>query len=253
MLLRIADMAVGPLTLNLPDFGGRFSIDPSSRLFARLAIDGNYEPWSSRLLDEFIARDGDVIDVGANIGFYVVASARRVSAGSRVVAVECNPEALVLLRENISRNGLDAEVVVIEKACSDVAGAHVELNCFDGKSEFSTIGNRAHPAAKGHSRKVMVETTTLDQIVSETGVCPVFIKIDVEGVEHLVLDGARRVLKKYKPTVLCEVSDLMLKEMGSSWEEVVESMAKLGYSARSVRAPALPAKRLATDLLFVAK
>ena len=69
---------------------------------------------------------------------------------------------------------------------SDKAG-YVSLSTLPGKVEYSTLGRRMAHSSMGSDVKVQeVETTRLDDLVSETSISPGFIKVEVEGMEYFV-------------------------------------------------------------------
>ena len=73
---------------------------------------------------------------------------------------------------------------------------------------------------------------TLDAILKEAAVSRVdVIKIDVEGAEMLVLQGARETLARYRPALIVEVMDTQLRAMGTSSVAIREYLRAAGYSA----------------------
>lgn len=90
VVTRISEMVREPLRVEVRDFSGDFYIDPRSRVLARLLISGAYERGAVESAKRFVS--GDVIDVGANVGFYSVALAKALNPGCQVVAIEPNGE-----------------------------------------------------------------------------------------------------------------------------------------------------------------
>ena len=75
-----------------------------------------------------------------------------------------------------------------------------------------------------------VPARPLDSILKESGVNRVdVIKIDVEGAELLVLKGAQETLARYHPTLLIEIVDRQLRQMGTSAAEVTQFLTARGY------------------------
>ena len=95
----------------IKEFEGKFSIDYRSDLFERIVIDGHYEPDLVRFCKKYLVGRRDVLDIGANIGFYTVMFAKNLH-GRRVVAVEPTQNALKRLRTNITLNHVEDRVVV---------------------------------------------------------------------------------------------------------------------------------------------
>jgi FkbM family methyltransferase len=120
---------------------------------------------------------GDLfIDVGANVGVYSLWAA---DLGARVIAVEPDPLAASRLRENVGLNpGID--VTVVEAAATEL----------DGMTTL-TVGHDAENRLGGERQ---VKSVALDSVAGSEPVVH-GIKIDVEGAERLVLEGARELLE----------------------------------------------------------
>ena len=153
-----------------------------------------------RELDQLL-KPGDVfIDVGANIGLYTLKAARLVGPEGKVAALEPGHDAYQQLKANLALNDYDW-VRPLKIAASDEEGVavlhHVPLG--DDPQAFSLV---AHPqAVEGET----VRTTRLDTLVEQLAFDRIdLIKIDVEGAEPMVLDGATRVLSAQRPAILFE-------------------------------------------------
>jgi len=143
-----------------------------------------------------------ILEVGANIGNHVVWYAKNLNA-ARIYPVEPNPSALEILRENISANRLDH--------CIDTRGMGFGAGKSSGRFRVKTddINNL------GATRLVEdyageIETQTLDMLMGDDNVD--FIKIDAEGMELDVLEGAAALIARDKPVIWVEV--LRQNQMG---------------------------------------
>ena len=150
-----------------------------------------------------LGRGAVAIDIGANLGEWTVPLARTVGAAGRVLAAEPVPRSATALEATLAANALrQAEVI----RCA--VGNH------DGSAEFAvpvvtsaqtdTGTARIGPAGAGHE-ELSVPLRSLDLLAAERGLDRVdFIKIDVEGHERRVLDGAAAILDRYRPTLVLE-------------------------------------------------
>ncbi len=213
--------------LSVPEFEGLFRVDVRSHLFSRLLFEGTYEPLLAELSRRLIDPIRDVVDVGANIGFFSVLAARHTCG--RVLAVEPADNALRLLKSNIGQNKLTERVSVFEGVITNVA-CDITLNFIRGKEEYSSIEAIRHPAV-GTARKSTksVPGKPLDKLIEESALDPGFVKIDVEGAEHKVYAGAKKVLLNYRPVLLSEFSPSLLKANGAEPDEIVRSLRNYGY------------------------
>jgi FkbM family methyltransferase len=152
------------------------------------------------LVDLLCRRDEDAIDVGANCGGYVHFMQRY---ARHVVAFEPMPEFATLLRAKFARN-----VTVEQIALSDRAG-EVELHIpvIDGirAGGCSTISSEAS-ATYAVDDVIPARMDRLDDVYRGT---VGFIKIDVEGHEQAVLDGAIGTIRRCLPRVLVEIEERM--------------------------------------------
>ncbi|CAA9362849.1 MAG: hypothetical protein AVDCRST_MAG68-4595 [uncultured Gemmatimonadetes bacterium] len=162
---------------------------PASRGKILRILGGSYEPEQTRLFQEHVRPGDTVLDVGAHVGYYTVLSA--VLAGERgaVWAFEPNPANARFLRRHAEINGL-GQVRVTEAAVSDANGT--------ARFGFGRGSGTGRLAAGG---EVEVRTLRLDDFCAGHGIAPAAVKIDVEGAEDAVLEGAREVLARHRPIV----------------------------------------------------
>jgi FkbM family methyltransferase len=135
-----------------------------------------------------------VVDVGANVGMLASLFARLAAPGP-VHAFE--PGAAMFAQLEASIAGA-ANVTANRLALADRAGT-LRLNCYEGPFHpFSTLAERplaAYGVDAGNARQELVEATTLDAYCGAKGISGIdLLKIDVEGAELQVLQGAARML-----------------------------------------------------------
>lgn len=214
--------------LHVACFLGDFYIAPSSELFRRLAMTGTYESELAKACTEYVDPAFDAIDVGANIGFYTILLAKLVK-GNRVLAIEPTRNALTRLKKNVAANLDDHSVVIFEGAVSNKNGTS-QINFVEGSEEYSSLGVLLHEAiADKPMLKSSVSTRTIDDLVAQFRLRPGFIKIDVEGMEYAVLEGAKQTLSEFRPIILAEVSDGLLKANNASAASLLNLVKSAGY------------------------
>jgi FkbM family methyltransferase len=209
---------------------GLFRIDIRSHL-SSLIFTGKYEPEVMIYLSGVPPKDGLIVNIGANIGFYSVHLAN-LFPNSLIIAVEPNPEAFSLLVENVKLNNLNNRVKT-ENLCIGSTRGKESLSFIPGNPEYSSMRNIVHSSvARDAQCIVSVDCVRLSDIV---GTSKVFmIVIDVEGAEHIVLEGGRDVISRDHPIIVFESADLLLKNFGSSSSELVCFLKELGYTVRSL-------------------
>lgn len=168
---------------------------------------------------------GWAIDVGANIGVITSQLCQVVGSTGRVWAFEPvsgNVERLAFLKES---NGLDQLTVFPVAVGAEEGTAAIGLPP-PGRSGWGSITKSWDVAGR-----LEVAVRPLDAVVAGSGTDRrvSFIKIDVEGFEPEVVEGARRTLTEHRPEVFCEFNDVLLRDRGSSSPQLLELFAELGY------------------------
>lgn len=167
-----------------------------------LIIAGLHEPTTSKWFD---VKEGDtMIDVGAHIGRYTLLAAK---SASQVIAVEPDPSNFSLLERNVKLNGFD-NTILLNVALSDRPGERLLYPPLDEHTDtYSLEPNWRRDSIRDcKSSGKSVKCRTLDEITTTLGVEAVdWLKVDVEGHEVHVLEGAKATLGRTTHLVL-EVS-----------------------------------------------
>jgi FkbM family methyltransferase len=159
-----------------------------------------------------------IIDIGANIGFFTERFAKWATQGGRVIAVEPDAHNVNLLKERLARRAI-TNVEVHQAAAAEFNG---------------TIYLQRNPDHPGDHRisdsGEAVPCTMIDDLVEGAGNPNVaLIKIDVQGGERRVLQGASKTLQRCKPALFIEVDDRALRQFGTNAAELLGELAGLGY------------------------
>jgi FkbM family methyltransferase len=194
-----------------------------------------------------LPEDGVVLDVGANIGLSALALAPLLPRG-RILALEPSPRSAAALRCTLALNGLENRVAVEAVAmgaapgetefhdAAHSAGAHL--------MDPGTLGGEALP-------RVRVPVETVDALVARHGLARLdFIKVDVEGFESEVLDGARATLARFRPVVFAEFNAWTLQcNRNANPRAVLEDWLSRFPVAHALRGTAPPLRIGAETLL----
>ena len=189
---------------------------------------GLIEPGLTALFIDRVAAGSVVFDVGAHLGYYSLLAA---DLDAEVHAFEPSGETLSLLRKNVgekahvvSKGAWSKETTLQLK---DYGSAHSAINTFvSPRDENLEDPNAAYP----------VSVTTVDRYVAESGVVPHLIKIDAEGAELEVLNGAKQTLETARPLVTIEVGDTEAKLHSRA---SIEFAGSLGYRPFDLRVEGL--------------
>jgi FkbM family methyltransferase len=198
--------------------------DLSSQLF----VSGCYEPNEFFFLNQILLPGMTFVDAGANDGIYSLFAAQAVGTEGLVLAIEPSRREFENLQNNIKLNAI-ANIKPLQLALSDFDGsAALKLANYEHAGQ-NTLGDFIYEGVASPE----VETTAvrqLDNLLKEMGIERVdVIKMDVEGAEFSVLQGARSILENCHPLLLLELSDLALQNQGSSAAAVLKFLREMGY------------------------
>jgi FkbM family methyltransferase len=163
---------------------------------------GSYEPELRNIMRVVLPSEGIAIDVGANVGWHTLLMARLVGPRGRVLAIEPNPS----VREHLLRNVRLNRLAHIEVVACAVAESERILSFFAPDSDDPASAS-GHVLAEenANSGSIRVEASTLDNIVAQKQIDRLdLVKIDTEGFEWPVLQGAENTIARFRPYIMFE-------------------------------------------------
>lgn len=209
MLRTLAEKLTSGLsyTRRLPrDLGhNRIRVSPSAGLAYLVRPLAAIDPVLLGLAREFV-RPGQVVwDVGANVGLFTFACAHRCGPGGLVVALEPDDSLVRLLGcSSAMQTSSSAPVRIIQAALAQSVDLRTFCIATRSRSANFLEGYGSTQAGGAREAKTIV-TVSLDWL-AERLPAPDVIKIDAEGAEAEILNGATRLFETRRPVVLCEVS-----------------------------------------------
>ncbi len=199
-------------------------VEGDTYLSAEIEHEGHLDVASAhQLLDplrKYIPEGGVAVDVGASLGDTAAVLSEFVGKYGRVYAFEPNPLAYECLLHNMIGYW---NVVTWQKGIGDCgcATASVEV-------DTNNIGaSRLVPHLISHGP---VDLWVLDAYAKDELTRLDFLKIDAEGWEPLVLDGAKETITKHRPVMIIEVNDWPLGKMGFTRRDIYSRLDALGYT-----------------------
>ena len=166
-------------------------------------------------------------DVGAYHGLYTLVAAQKVREQGHIVAFEPSPRERRRLRLHLRLNRLsrvDVEAYAV--------GLHSGTRKFFLVASADTSMNSLQPPAiQDALEEISVQTISLDEYCQRAGIGRVdLIKIDAEGGELEIFQGARQVLTAMRPLIICEVLDRVTLPWGYRAREIVAALASHRYA-----------------------
>lgn len=186
--------------------------------YASRYFDTAYEPTTVAWLRSHLSDGATAVDVGAHIGFLTCFMARAVGPEGNVVAFEPDAENFRFLRRNLRLNHLAADVHAVG------AGSGNGSRQFHITGSSDSHGFYEHPNTET-LRVVTVQQVRLDDVLRDADL----LKIDTEGAECDVLEGAQRLLSS-TPPMLVEWTPDCQRKAGRVDDELLTMLRDLGYN-----------------------
>lgn len=187
--------------------------------------DKPYEWLTIKVFNTLSDLGSQVLDVGAHYGFYTLNAAREVGKFGKVVAVEPIKFNNNLLNDNVRQNGFSDRVVILNNPVSNEE-KKVQFNITEA-SDNSGFYN--HPNTRV-IEKINATSVTIDGIVKKYGLKNLStVKIDAEGHECEILDGAKSTLVEQKPVLFLEYNPKCLIQAGRAPEDMFTVLSAHGY------------------------
>jgi FkbM family methyltransferase len=211
--------------------GLRWALDLGEGIDLTIYLMGAFERRTLAACREAIKPGATVLDIGANIGSHTLPLARWVGAGGRVIACEPTAYAVRKLQANIRLNPmLEPRVTAVQAALVARGGDGVPQELY-ASWPLGAGGTAVHAKHEGRLESTGgAIATTLDELV-ERQQCDriALIKMDVDGHEPAVLQGAARTLERDRPVIVMELAPYVLAETGSSVKALLEPLLAARY------------------------
>ena len=184
----------------------------------RIALE-KYEPYETKLILRQTKKGDAVIDVGANIGYYTILLANKVGNEGKVYAFEPDKTNFKILEKNIKANNLK-NVVAINAA----VGSKNEINILY-KSKDNLGDHKLFNDQNIMSNIQEVNIIKLDDFIKDTEIN--LLKIDVQGWEPEVINGAKKIIRRDKPIIFLEYSPASYQKAKLDGKEMMKFLRKI--------------------------
>ncbi len=195
-----------------------------------LSVFKSHEPLNTKILSKILKQGMTCIDIGGNIGYYVLLERKFVGTNGKIIAIEPLPQNFEYLNKNIKLHNFK-NIFTFNFACGDKdCIADFYINKKSNGCQLVRDGAPPLDPSKGIFSKVQVKK--LDSLVEELKLESVdFIRMDVEGYELNILKGVRKTLEKFKPIISLELHKRQLGVDGT--KEFFKLMKDLDYEIES--------------------
>jgi len=188
-----------------------------------LLLYGVHEPLATSTYLRQLSPGDHVIDIGSNLGYYVLLASQRVGPMGRVLGFEPAPSVYSILQRNVQRSG-QSNIQVFPWAITSKTDS-VEFS----ESDTPNWGSLFHDDRLQHHHAITVTGKRLDDVVCEfPGFHPSVLRMDVEGAELIIFDGGQEVLHKYRPGLFIELHNVVIEWRAA--RDLLTNLLDLGYS-----------------------
>jgi len=184
----------------------------------------SYDAGTTTLLKKLLKKRMNVINIGANIGYFALLAARQVGPEGKVFAFEPFENTVKLLKKNIEANQY-RNIEAIAMAVSNKTGM----------ANLSTGGSSLHNLISFKEIKEMKEVTvlvtTIDDFLEKKQTRIDFIIIDAEGSEQFILEGMKKTLEKNDSLeIIVEFNPFTLELAGTNAESFLNTIESYKFS-----------------------
>jgi FkbM family methyltransferase len=211
--------------------GITYDLDLAQGIDFAIYLGGIFERSTAIALSKLTEPSSLVLDIGANIGAHTLRLAKLVGPKGRVIAFEPTEFAFRKLRRNLDLN---------PSLASRVEALHCFLTAKDGTPVPNAIysswplANEAGLHAKHLGREMQTESAqarSLDSVLAQSADRKVqLVKLDVDGFECDVLQGATSLLRDMRPIFVMELAPYVLEERGTSLDQLLSYFIPNGYA-----------------------
>lgn len=219
--LVIKEIQGNKMILNIDDVG----------ISRELLLKGIHEKNSTNQFKKEITEGMNLLEIGANIGYYALISARIIKDRGHIYAFEPSPQNVRSLIANIYINEFEDIVEVHREGIADKPG---KLTFFlYTKCNLCSFVRRKVEGNIKQTEEITVDVITVDQFLGNRKID--YLRMDIEGFEWEAIEGMEKTLsdKESSPRgMFIEVHSALLQKKGCSAKEFINVLTDYGYSVK---------------------
>ena len=183
------------------------------------------EPETINWINSFKKKKIILWDIGANLGLYSIYAAIK-HRNILIYSFEPSVNNLRILSRNIFINDLEKKIIINQIPLTNKKNKYLTMNqsSFIEGDALNTFGEKFNEKKKNLIHNYQIYGTTIDSLVdAKSTQLPNYIKLDVDGIEHLILSGGKKLLKnKNILSIIIEINDKFKKQHKSIFK-ILES------------------------------
>jgi FkbM family methyltransferase len=205
--------------------GVNYCLDMSDSMqwYVFAGIDDSFH---DRVIKGKIRANTTVIDIGCNIGEFSLQVCKECEDNAldvTLISIDPNPYIIELFENNLKLNTFSRASIVIKKIAISNTNNQAVFSFDDRKSGGGRLDS-------SHENKLSVDVVRLDDLVKTEQIDRIgYVKIDVEGFDGHVLDGAKETIRQFRPICYIEVTPKWLERNGFSASYIYDYFQALSY------------------------
>lgn len=213
--------------MNTPPYSEIISVDnlkfivfPNDAITQHIKRESSWEPHFKIISDEFITEGDIVIDCGANFGYNSVIMGKKIGNNGKLISIEPQNICYQQLNGNLILNNI-FNAQTYKNVCGVDLNTYVELNHVDLSSSWVNIGDTSIGGGGELVKTITIDSIELPKVD--------FIKIDVQGYEYFVLEGAEITINTNYPDIFIEVEPHLIKQFYITEDNIFNKLKNFGY------------------------
>jgi FkbM family methyltransferase len=210
--------------INVKNF--KFIVFPNDAITNHIKSGRDWEPHFEILITNLIKKGDCVIDCGANFGYNSVLMGSIIGNSGKLISIE--PQNLIYqqLNGNLILNNI-FNSFTYKNIVGDVSDTILELNPVNLSSSWVNIGDTSVGVGGEKINTISIDDLNLDNLN--------FIKLDVQGFEYFVLNGASKTISKFFPDIFIEIENHLIEKFGVTSDMIYNKLKSFGYSVYKIQ------------------
>jgi FkbM family methyltransferase len=215
----------GQSAICLYDNNLKIKVDLEEWIQQHIYFLGAWDEPGSKFLKNYLKAGDIFMDIGANIGCYTMIASKIVGSEGEIHAFEPVSKVFDKLLFNIQLNNL-SNISTNRKAVYETSGT---LEFFVSSRENEGMSSIfRHDTESGEIEKV--KAISIDEYVEKMNIQRIdMMKIDIEGAEIFALKGMKNTIKRFKPIIIMELSEDVLRNIPVESKDVLDIMRSMNY------------------------
>jgi FkbM family methyltransferase len=216
-------------------YNAKLSLSPHFHIDRNIILFGCYDRQLHQMLVNTCKPSMVCFDIGSNLGEVALHMAMLAGPEGKVIGIDPNPNAFRRLQEHVVMNNLESVIECLPIAVSNKAG-ELQLSFPDEGADNQGLGSVVNTSQPGVSKVRTVRTQTIDDLVHQYALQRVdLIKMDTQGSEPLILEGAEYTIRQFAPDIILEISPNDLAFLKMTSVDLVRRIEQYGYALHEFR------------------